>query len=145
MRAQQRQRKRKNGIVEIATSLEDRHIANDILAPEDFIQVYRTHLDSPERGLMVAILEQALADYQRCLSARDKEGRKRFGEAERWIMEADAEWIFSFVNCCEVLGIDPGYLRSGLLRWKRTELTKIEVGSATQQQQRPKRLFRAAA
>lgn len=145
MSAQQRQRERKNGIVEIATSLDDRHIANDILAPEDFIQVYRTQLDSPERGLMVAILEQALADYQRHLSARDKDGRKRFGEAERWITEADAEWIFSFVNCCEVLGIDPGYLRSGLLRWKRTELTKIEVGPATQQQQRPKRLFRAAA
>jgi hypothetical protein len=27
------------------------------------------------------------------------------------------EWVFSFTNVCETLGLDPGYLRRGLNRW----------------------------
>jgi hypothetical protein len=117
----------------------------DILAAEDFASIYRSRPLAPERELMVAILEEALADYQRCCSARDKKGMKQFADAKAWILESDSEWIFSFINCCEALGIEPGYLRHGLLRWKRTKLRRSEVGSATQRQQRPKRLFRAAA
>jgi hypothetical protein len=149
MRAEHRKQRQEDGIVEGETRVDEKLIRlfeNDVLAPEDFIRVYRTRPFSPERKLMAAVLEEALLDYQRGSSAHDnKKGRERFAKAEAWILETDTEWIFSFVNCCEVLGIAPGYLRSGLLRWKRTELTKIEVGSATQQQQRPKRLFRAAA
>ena len=38
--------------------------------------------------------------------------------------------FFLFINCCEALGIEPGYLRRGLCAGCETELTKIEVGSA---------------
>ena len=117
----------------------------DILAAEDFARVYRSRPLSPERELMVAVLEEALADYQRCFSARDKKARKRFAEAERWIEDTDSEWIFSFINCCDVLGIDPDYLRQGLVRWKRAKLRRIEVASVACRQKPPKRLLRAAA
>jgi hypothetical protein len=94
---------------------------------------------------MVAVLEGALADYQRCCSARDKKGMKQFADAKAWILESDSEWIFSFINCCEVLGIEPGYLRQRLLRRKRAKLRGIEVASVARGQKPPKRLLRAAA
>jgi hypothetical protein len=90
----------------------------DILAAQDCDRIYRSRPFSPERDLMVAILEEALNDYQRGLNARDEKGMKRFAEAEAWVLETDPEWIFSFVNCCEALGIDPDYLRQGLLLGK---------------------------
>jgi hypothetical protein len=117
----------------------------DILAAEDFARVYRSRPLSPERELMAAVLEEALADYQRCWKARDKKGMERFADAQAWILESDSEWIFSFINCCDVLGIDPDYLRQGLVRWKRTKLSRIEVASVARRQKAPKRLFRAAA
>jgi hypothetical protein len=70
---------------------------------------------------------------------------ERFADAQAWILESNSEWIFSFVNCCEALGIEPDYLRQGLLRWKRTKLRRIEVASVARRQKAPKRLFRAAA
>jgi hypothetical protein len=117
----------------------------DILAGEDFACTHRSRPLSPERDLMVAVLEEALADYQRCWKARDKKGMERFADAQAWILESDSEWIFSFINCCEALGIEPGYLRQGLVRWKRTKLSRIEVASVARRQKAPKRLFRAAA
>jgi hypothetical protein len=108
-------------------------------------EIHRSRPLSPEHELMVAVLEGALADYQRCCSARDKKGMKQFADAKAWILESDSEWIFSFINCCEALGIEPGYLRQGLLRWKRAKLRRIEVASVARRQKPPKRLLRAAA
>jgi NDP-sugar pyrophosphorylase family protein len=117
----------------------------DILAAEDFARIYRSRPLSPERELMVAVLEEALADYQRCFSARDKKARKRFAEAERWIEDLDSEWIFSFINCCEALAVEPGYLRQGLLRWNQAKRAKLLSAPAIpQQKHQPKRLRQAA-
>ena len=118
---------------------------NDILVTEEFIQVDRARPLSPERELMVAVLETALTDTRRCSNPRDKKCVKRFAAAEAWIQDTDREWIFSFVNCCEHLGIDPGSFRRGLLRWKPTNLRKIEPESLARQRKSQKRLFRAAA
>ena len=30
----------------------------------------------------------------------------------------DREWPYSFVNICEILNLNPGYLRGGLQQWK---------------------------
>jgi hypothetical protein len=46
--------------------------------------------------------------------ARDREGKERFREAEEWIMNSANDWIFCFNNVCELLGLDPEYVRSGL-------------------------------
>jgi hypothetical protein len=117
----------------------------DILAAEDFARVYRSRPLSPERELMVAVLEEALADYQRCFSARDKKARKRFAEAERWIEGTDSEWIFSFINCCEALAVEPGYLRQGLLRWKQGKRARPLSAQALQHQKNQSKGLRQAA
>ena len=117
----------------------------DILATEDFVRVHRSRPLSPEHGLMVAVLEVALADYQRCWKVHDKKGIERFADAQAWILESNSEWIFSFVNCCEAIGIEPDYLRQGLLRWKQGKRTKLlKARAMPQQKHQPKRMRQAA-
>jgi hypothetical protein len=117
----------------------------DILAGDDFARIHRSRPLSPEHELMVAILEEALADYQRCWKARDKKAIQQFADAQAWILESSSEWIFSFVNCCEALGIEPDYLRQGLLRCEQGKCTKLlKVQAIQQPKHQPKRLRQAA-
>ena len=117
----------------------------DILATEDFACIHRSRPLSPERELMAAILEEALADYQRCWKARDKKAMERFADAQAWILESGSEWIFSFVNCCEALSIEPDYLRQRLLRSNQGKHTRPSSAAAIQRQKtQPRRLRQAA-
>src|SRR5262245_19567091 len=102
----------------------------DILATEDFVRVHRSRPLSPEHGLMVAVLEVALADYQRCWKVRDKKSMERFADAQAWILESNSEWIFSFVNCCETLGIEHEYLRQRQLGRNQGESTRAYSAAA---------------
>ncbi len=47
-------------------------------------------------------------------------GRRLFREVQDWIESGDNE-PFSFQHICDVLGIDPAYLREGLERWRERE------------------------
>jgi hypothetical protein len=49
----------------------------------------------------------------------DEYATRLFREAENWILDNDREWLFSFINICQTLAIDPQYLRKGLLRWQK--------------------------
>src|ERR1051325_6380694 len=95
----------------------------DTLAPEQFYATIRkTQFADPERRLMAAVLEDAVS----CLSTKPRScaGRKRrhYEEAHSWINATEErDWIFSFSNVCETLGLDPSFLRRGLNRW--TSLT----------------------
>jgi len=95
----------------------------DTLLPAQYLETYRrkTHLE-PEKQLMLAVLEDAIACFQKYLLARDGKGREMFRDAEQWILEEDSQWLFSFENVCETLGYNPAYLRAGLLRWKEVRL-----------------------
>jgi hypothetical protein len=142
------QQKKQKGNVDLKLRFDDKPVVPfeaDILVAEDFVRIYRSRPLSPERELMVAVLEGAIADYQRCCSARDKKGMKQFADAKAWILESDSEWIFSFINCCEALGIEPDYLRQGLLRWNQAKRAKLLSAPAIpQQKHQPKRLRQAA-
>ena len=72
-----------------------------------------------EIGLMLAILEDAVNCYLKYAAAKEKKAGQQFKEAEEWIFERHSDWLFSFENICEILGIDPEYLRDGLRRWKQ--------------------------
>jgi hypothetical protein len=117
----------------------------DILATEDFARIHRSRPLSPEHELMAAVLEEAIADYQRCWKARDKKGMDRFADAQAWILDSNSEWIFSFANCCEALGIEPDYVRQGLLRSKQEKRTRPSSASAIEgEKNQPRRLRQAA-
>ncbi|HVO95602.1 MAG TPA: hypothetical protein VMT22_22290 [Terriglobales bacterium] len=97
----------------------------DTLLPEQYFDTFRRKLHlEPEKKLMLAILEDAVACYQKYVLARDGKGRALFHEAETWVQEKKADEIFSFDSVCEMLGFDPNYLRRGLAAWKERALTE---------------------
>lgn len=68
----------------------------------------------PEKALLRAILEDAIHCYRKYQTAQSRSGRDRFHEAEAWIMRSSNNWIFSFANVCQLLGLDPLYVRQRL-------------------------------
>lgn len=67
-----------------------------------------------ERRLTIAVLEDAVSCCRKYANAKDPRGRELFNEAWEWIISEDRAWILSFLNICDTLGLDPGYLRRGL-------------------------------
>jgi hypothetical protein len=90
-------------------------MAGDTSAAETFFDTLRRseHLQ-PEKDLLLAILEDAIHTYRKYGRAHDPEGKKQFRETEEWIMEGGNDWVFSFNNVCEYLGLNPDYVRGGL-------------------------------
>ena len=76
----------------------------------------------PERTLMAALLFDGLQSYINYQCAQNEDTKRRFKEAHLWVHSADKEYIFSFENVCESLGIDPGYLRIGLINACNSQL-----------------------
>ncbi|MGH7773347.1 MAG: hypothetical protein ACREQA_14065 [Candidatus Binatia bacterium] len=95
----------------------------DTLLPAQYLETFRrkAHLE-PEKRLMLAVLEDAIACFQKYVHARDGKGKAMFRDAEEWIVEEGSDWLFSFGNICEVLGFNPQYVHQGLLRWKEEKL-----------------------
>lgn len=97
----------------------------------DYIEVYRQRVSQePEKRLMLAVLEDAVACFQKYIFARDSKGKALFREAEEYILEQYSNWVFSFENICEELGMQPGYVRQGLVRWKEQRLANALPKSA---------------
>ena len=97
----------------------------DNLLPAQYFETFRRKTDlEQEKRFMLAILEYAVASFQKYIFARDSRGKAKFHETEDWILEENSDWIFSFENICEVLGFNPSYVRQGLLRWKEMKLAK---------------------
>jgi hypothetical protein len=71
----------------------------------------------PECRLLWAILQEGIETYMKYASATRRRGRRLFAEAEHWIMQDDPTWLCSFVSICDVLGLQPDALRTGLKRW----------------------------
>jgi hypothetical protein len=61
----------------------------------------------PEEKLMLAVLDNAIACFQKYASARDRKGKILFKEADDWVQETNHDWPFSFVNVCDILGLPP--------------------------------------
>ena len=95
----------------------------DTLLPAQYLENFRGKtLVEPERRLMLAVLEDAINCFQVNVMAQSGRRKKLFNEAEDWIMEQDDDWMFSFVSVCEILRLNPEYVRHGLLRWKEKKL-----------------------
>jgi hypothetical protein len=92
----------------------------DVMLPEQYFDRLASRTsDSPERRLLFAVLLDAIIQLQR----RNTSGS---AEAERWIRnDADSDSPFAFRNVCEALGIEPGYLKRGLLSWRRSQVVTL--------------------
>ena len=79
-----------------------------------------------EKALMLAILENAMEDFQKYVLATNKKGVRLFNAAEEWILETDSPSFFSFNNICEHLKLNPDYMRKGFIRWKEAYRSQPE-------------------
>jgi hypothetical protein len=95
-----------------------------LLAPQ-FPDVSERINKQPECRLMWAVLQDAVDTYAKHIDAKKLRHQHRFREVEEWIEQDDPVWLFSFTNICHVLGLDPGYLRSGLRRWREGRTATI--------------------
>ena len=76
----------------------------------------------PEKRLMLAVLEDAVGTFQKYAVATGRRARRLFAEAEEWFASDDVSWPYAFLNICQALGLEPAYVRRGLLRWRNGQV-----------------------
>jgi hypothetical protein len=104
-------------------------LAPELVLPSQFSTGVRNDASlRPEKRLMLAVLEEAVGDFQRYLVATGNEARRLFQDAEDWFASEDTTWPYSFVNICNALGFDVGYVRAGLSRWRDAQRARINRG-----------------
>jgi len=92
----------------------------DVLLPGQFFSFFRKEAGfDRERRLMLAVLEDAIDCFQKYAHTNDLRGRQLFLESYDWIMSQDKRWLFSFENICQIVDMNPDYIRQGLNRWRR--------------------------
>ena len=67
---------------------------------------------------MLAVLEYALDCFQKYAHSDDVRGQQLFSDSHSWIMSDERKWLFSFENICEIVDMNPSYIREGLVRWR---------------------------
>jgi hypothetical protein len=73
-----------------------------------------------EQRLLFAVLQEAVASWFRYRAVSTIRGRRRFDEVATWFESPDKSWLYAFERICEMLDLDPNYIRLGLQRWYST-------------------------
>ncbi len=95
----------------------------DVLCVDEYLHVYRARpAETPERRLLSAILRDAIDCYIRDCCAPNRHKKSSFREAKEWFFSVDDYGVFSFEYVCNALRIEPGYIRRGLVAYKRQHL-----------------------
>jgi len=94
----------------------------EFIVPAQFFAGFRHDASlRPEKRLMLAVLEEAVADFQKYVVASSREGQHLFRELEHWFASDDREWPFAFASICDALGLEADWLRRGLALWRDTQ------------------------
>lgn len=91
---------------------------DSLLSAQYFENLRRKTVYEPEKRLMLAILEDGIHCYFDNLHAGGAKRKRLFDDAEQWILAQNDDWVFSFETVCDALGLNPEYVRQGLLRWR---------------------------
>lgn len=87
----------------------------DTMLPSQYFAAMRKRVpQEAEYRLIVAVLEDAIDCFQKHCDACDSKTRQLFEDAAQWVGSEDRTWPFSFLNICDVLNLDPSYVREGL-------------------------------
>jgi hypothetical protein len=99
-------------------------VGSDVVGTEQLAGTFRrVERLEPEKALLLAVLEDAIDCFLKPYSTQDRIGKERSQEAEWWIVQTRDDRLFSFESVCQHLGLDPQYLRQGLLA-RRVQLLK---------------------
>jgi len=105
----------------------------DTLLPIQYFEAMRKkHLLEGEKRLILSVLEDAIECFMKCIDASTSKGQRLFRDADEWIAHEDKRWVFSFDNVCDMLDINPEYMRMGLRKWKDKRLDAIARRRAAQ-------------
>jgi hypothetical protein len=99
-------------------------VSPQILLPEqvsDFTSLVAKRSGIP--SLMAAVLGDAVECFWKQLGSTNRQDLRLAREAEAWFLSENDSSLFSFVNICTVLGLDPDYIRTRLKRRRRSSLT----------------------
>ena len=100
----------------VLRSFEAPGLEPETILPEQFFR--RSGESSPERRLMLAVLEEALLDVRRSANRRTLRMRRLADEVEGWFAANDEGWPCSFLRICHALGLDAAAVRTRLARWR---------------------------
>ena len=95
-------------------------IQPDTVLPSQFFAVLREKgFVEGEKRLMAAVLADAVDVYQKMAFSSETRGQQLFKDAEEWLFGTSiGRSFFSFDNICDVLSLEPEYIRRGLVEWK---------------------------
>src|SRR5262245_59392632 len=84
----------------------------ECIVNHEYLHIYRSiTANTTEIKLIAALLEDAIDCYLKHCSAKSRRGKRIFAEAAQWILDRDDDWLFGFDNICEMLKLDPNYIR----------------------------------
>ena len=106
--------------------LAEEDIAERLLSPAPVLpeQFYTcatgsSHPASGVRALLWAMLEDAIVCMQQQALTPSRRHQRLAREAEQWVFADNITWVFSFLNVCAALGLEPEYLRTKLTQWRQ--------------------------
>ena len=118
----------------------------DVLVIHEYLHVYRSNTaHTPEIRLIAAVLEDAIDCYLKYCSAKTRRGKRIFTEAAQWIFSRDDDWLFSFDNICEMLKLDPDYIRRVLRQNSQEGLRLVKPSERQAPQEFPSLALRLAS
>lgn len=83
---------------------------------DELIEHQQGYAKGPERALMSALLFDGVQAYMNyASSSQTGQDCRQFKEAYHWVHDSSDDYVFSFESVCEALGINPDYLRLGLI------------------------------
>lgn len=99
-------------------------VAPAAVLPEQFFSFPRWPIKG-QAALMYAVLEDAFNCFLKQFVDNGVRAQSLAREAEEWFFSTDDSWPFSFSNVCNVLGINPEYVRKGLRQWRQRRPARI--------------------
>lgn len=107
----------------------------DVIVIHEYLHVYRSNTaHTPEIRLIAAVLQDAIDCYLKYYSAKTRRGKRIFTEAAQWIFSQDDDWLFGFDNICEMLKLDPDYIRRVLGQSAQERLRLVKPSEPQQPQ-----------
>jgi hypothetical protein len=90
-------------------------VPDSILPIQYFSRSQRRWSAGGEGRLMVAVLEDAICCYLANMNQTARTALLEFHEVNEWFSARNSHDLFAFETICDVLGIDAGWVRRGLL------------------------------
>ncbi|MCB0335882.1 MAG: hypothetical protein KDD62_06235 [Bdellovibrionales bacterium] len=86
-----------------------RFLSSELDGPE------KGYARGPERALLSALLFDGVQSFMNYVCADSEQTKVRYREAYNWVMSVKDDYVFAFENVCQALGVDPAYIRLGLI------------------------------